>query len=108
MGKRLTGARRYVLGLGRTNDAFGHGITELTDVFADGVEDVVLVFHLDSGERFSVVLYDAGVVLGRDSELFGTDPNEVQPVLRASIASDRVLPKVSGPAPHRDGCRRPT
>ena len=30
LGKPLTGARRYVLGLGRANDAFGHGITELT------------------------------------------------------------------------------
>lgn len=29
LGKRLVRARRFVLGLGRSNDAFGHGITEL-------------------------------------------------------------------------------
>jgi hypothetical protein len=141
LGKRLTGARRYVLGFGRTNDAFGHGITELTfedaqlvigpgpnedylvvdtgpldpgglnreywtevdlardqrwlpsgrlkhvDVFTDGVEDVALVFHLDSDERFSVVLCDTDVALGRELELFGTDPNKVQPIFRASIAA---------------------
>lgn len=141
LGKRLTGARRYVLGLGHTNDAFGHGITELTfedvqivirpgpnedylvvdagplepsdlnreywtevdlirdqgwqpsgqlkqvDVFTDGVEDVALVFHFDSDERFSIVLCDTDVALGRELELFGTDPNKVLPVFRDRIAA---------------------
>ncbi len=141
LGKPLTGARRYVLGLGRANDAFGHGITELTfedtqlvirpgpnedylvvdegaidptglnpeywtevdlvkdycwrpsgqlnhvDVFTDGIEDVALIFHFDSNERFSVVLCDTDVALGRELELFGSDPNKVLPVFRARIAS---------------------
>jgi hypothetical protein len=141
VGKPLTGARRYVLGLGRTNDAFGHGITELTfedtqivirpgpnedylvvdtgpldpsglnreywtevdlvrdhiwqpsgrlkhvDVFTDGIEDVALVFHFDSDERFSVVLCDTDVAIGRELELFGADPNKVLPVFRARIAA---------------------
>lgn len=137
--KRLTGARRYVLGLGDTNDAFGHGITEVSfedvqlvvrpgpnedylvadvgpldpsdldpeywtevdlirdhgwqpsgqlkqvDVFSDGYEDVALVFHFDSAERFSIVLCDTDVALGRELELFGTDPNMVHPVFRDRI-----------------------
>jgi hypothetical protein len=141
LGKSLTRARRYVLGFGHANDAFGHGITELTfedaqlvirpgpnedyivvdtgpldpsglnredwtevdlvgdygwrlsghlkhvDVFTDGFEDVALVFQFDSDERFSVVLCDTDVALGRELELFGTDPNKVQPVFRARIAA---------------------
>jgi hypothetical protein len=141
LGKSLTGIRRYVLGLGRANDAFGHGITELTfedaqfvirpgpnedylavetglldpnglnreywtevdlvgdygwclsgklkrvDVFTDGFEDVALVFQFDSGERFSVALRDTDVALGRELELFKTDPNKAQPSFRAKIAA---------------------
>src|SRR5262245_38029757 len=139
LGKSLTRARRYVLGLGRANDAFGHGITELTfedaqlvirpganedylvvdtgpldpsglnleywtevdlvgdygwqpsghlnhvNVFTDGFEDVALVFQFDSGERFSVVLCDTDVAIGRELEVFGTDLNKVQPGFRANI-----------------------
>jgi len=140
LGKTLSKARRYVLGLGRTNDAFGHGITELTfedvrlvirpgpnedylvidagtvdagglnhdywtevdlindqkwlirgrlmqvDVFTDGFEDVALVFNFDSNDRFSIVLCDTDVAIGRELELFARDPNKVQPILRTTIA----------------------
>lgn len=139
LGKPLTGARRYVLGLGHANDVYGHGITELTfedvqlvirpgpnedylvvdvgpfdpsgldreywtevdlvrdcgwrtsgqlkyvDVFTDGVEDVALVFHFDTAEQFSLVLCDTDVALGRELELFGSDPNRVLPMFRSRV-----------------------
>ena len=139
LGKSLTRGRRYVLGLGRSNDAFGHGITELTfddlqlvigpgpnedylviesgpvdpgglereywtavdltrdhewrlhgrlkcvDVFTDGIEDVAVLFVFDRGDRFSVVLCDTDVVIGRELEPFASDPNGVEPSFRTRI-----------------------
>src|SRR5262245_32333355 len=49
LGKRLTGARRYVLGPGRTPDPFGHGITELT------FEDAQFVVRPGPNEDYLVV-----------------------------------------------------
>ncbi|WP_437646442.1 hypothetical protein [Sorangium sp. So ce362] len=49
IGKRLIHARRFVLGLGRTNDAFGHGITEL--VFSG----TLLVVRPGSNEDYLVI-----------------------------------------------------
>jgi len=57
------------------------------DVSTDGFEDVALVFQFDSDGRFSVALCDTDVALGRELELFGSDPNKVQPVFRARIAA---------------------
>ena len=139
VGKELTMTRRYILGLGRANDAFGHGITELTfdgvqlvvrpgpnedylvvesgpldarrldqeywtevnlarddrwrprgrlahvDVFTDGTEDVALLFEFDSGDRFSIVLCDSDVAIGRELEPFRNDPNRVEPHFRIRV-----------------------
>ncbi len=49
IGKPLTRACRYVLGLGRANDAFGHGITELT------FEDTQLVIRPGPNEDYLIV-----------------------------------------------------
>jgi hypothetical protein len=140
LGKQLTGARRCVFSLGCANDAFGHGITELTfenmklvirpgpnedyliveaqsfdpgsldpeywtpvdlvrdhgwqpagllkhvNIFTDGIEDVALVFHFDSGDRFSLVLHDTDASLARELELFETGPDSVLPTLKTRIA----------------------
>jgi hypothetical protein len=138
VGKRLTHARRFVLGLGRSNGPLGHGMTELTfedstltvspgpnedyleitsgpistqapasehwdevdlaelgwgpdgrlrrvDIYSDGLEDVALVFVMDSLETFSLVLCDTDAALGNALELFDSDPNKVRPVLRTTI-----------------------
>ena len=55
-------------------------------VFTDGTEDVALVFAFRSGQQFSIVLCDTDVAIGRDLELFETDPNKIHPVFRTSIA----------------------
>lgn len=49
LGKPLTGTHRYVLGLERTNDAFGHGITELIFI------DAQLVIRAGPNEDYLVV-----------------------------------------------------
>jgi hypothetical protein len=49
IGKKLTGVRRYVLGLGRANDILGHGITELS------FEEAVLVIRPGPNEDYLVV-----------------------------------------------------
>lgn len=51
LGRPLTGVRRFVLGLGSMNDAFGHGITEFTFddlqlVIAPGPDEDYLVVEL--------------------------------------------------------------
>jgi hypothetical protein len=45
------------------------------------------MFQFDSGERFSVALCDTDVDLGRELEVFGTDPSKAPPVFRAKIAA---------------------
>jgi hypothetical protein len=52
------------------------------DVFTDGTEDVALLFEFDSGDRFSVVLCDTDVAIGRELEPFRSDPNRVEPCFR--------------------------
>ena len=49
LGKHLTAARRHVLGLGRSNDAFGHGVTELD------FENVRLVIRPGPNEDYLVI-----------------------------------------------------
>jgi len=61
LGKPLTRARRYVLELGSANDAFGHGITELT------FEDAQIVIRPGPNEDYLVV--DTGPL----------DPSELDP-----------------------------
>jgi hypothetical protein len=139
IGRELTRSHRYVLGLGRSNDPFGHGITEFdfdgvelvvrpgpnedylvvesgpldargldeeywtevdltgdhkwqprgrlahVEVFTDGTEDVALLFVLDSGDRFSVVLCDTDVAIGRGLEPFRNDPNHAEPRFRTQV-----------------------
>lgn len=55
------------------------------DVFTDGTEDVALLFSFDSDERFSIVLCDTDVAIGRELELFAADPNRVSPAFRIRI-----------------------
>jgi hypothetical protein len=109
LGKPLTRARRCVFWLGCANDAFGHGITELT------FEDAQIVIRPGPNEDYLVVdtgpLDPSGLepeywtevdlvrdygwqlsgylkhIIGRELELFGTDPNKVAPVFRARIAA---------------------
>jgi hypothetical protein len=131
------------LGLGTSNDEWGHGITELEfekliltvrpgpnedyilveggsprdldaeywtlieaqqvsnwagylglqlesiDLYTDGREDVALVFHLEDGRSFSIVLCDTDLSMAQALEPFGSALESVTPQLRERLRADR-------------------
>lgn len=141
LGRELGAVARLVLGLGKSNDECGHGITELSfgelklvvrpgpnedyivvqegtlsgqaidreywspvdfsrrpewkhrlgktldfvDCYSDGHEDVALVFHLEGGDHFSIVLCDTDLMIAEELEPFERDPGGTVPVFRERL-----------------------
>ncbi len=69
---------------GRWNSLRGC-VLRFVDVYSNGFEDVAFVFSLSDGQRFSVVLHDTNLVLGRELEPFRREGRRNMPRFRERI-----------------------
>ena len=61
---------------------------EAIDVYSDGREDVAIVFHLEDGKNFSIVLCDGDLMMAEALEPFDSAFERVVPRLRERLIAN--------------------